>query len=185
MARLLGGDVDYKNAGQKFKSPFFLKTPRQWSHVKDGVLQPDIHYVLYNPKTWTRTFSLDELEDYLKPASLDDMFNDNASPVGDGIIINGCTVRPTVSTVPRKLTEKKSGYTYMWSSGYHEALKCYHPDFHIDVVKLSMQAVFETYGAGVKAYNIKEAVRCVYERAKKSWDQSKKKTIRSCIYFKI
>jgi len=175
MARRLGGDVDYKNAGQKFRSPFFVKGDKEWSYFKDDVLQPDCHYVLIHEDTWTKTYSLSELEDRIKPTSLDDLFpNEDVANVLMPASPSGAEGEPA-SPVNVLMPAKTSGYQFMWESGLKNALKCYSPDTHTEVVKRAMRAEFETYGCGVKEYKIIEAVRCAYNFAQKTYDASKRR----------
>jgi hypothetical protein len=172
MARQLDGEVDWKNAGRKFKSPFFIKGKRQWSYVKDGILQADFHYVLFHKATWTKTYSLSELEKRIKPANLDDIFSDEDVLSGEGITQ---TSKMYVHHPVKRIIEKKSGYEYMWSNGLPNAKRHYHPDLHEEMVKRLMREEFDKLAHGVKEYKIKEAVRCAYILAKKSWDPSKRR----------
>jgi hypothetical protein len=185
MAQRLGGNVDDKNAGQWFRSPFFLKGQKDWSLLKDGVLQPDCHYVLTNEHTWTKTYSLDELERYLKPPCLNDIFN-NETVLGSEpsfqppqphivpIVVQTVIPPNKLGTLPKSV-RGASGYPFMWESGLKNAIRCYDPCLHVETVKTAMRAEFEAFGQGVKAYKIKEAVRCAYEFAEKTYDETKRR----------
>jgi hypothetical protein len=207
MSRLLGGEVDEKNIGEKYRSPFFVKGVKEWSYLKDGILQPDFHYNLIYKDTWTKTYTLDELETFLKPLSLDDIDFDDTTVSEENVAVAHNNIQEVRSRSPEDKSSTNTGnhdrmwdnkdvlkwYSpdtnfglvksstntgnrdRMWYNGYKDALKCYNPDIHIDVVKSAMRRELEKHGQGVKKHNIDEAVRYIYEKARKTWDDSKRR----------
>ena len=185
MSRLVGGEVDERNIGEKYRSPFFIKGLKEHSYLKDGVLQPDFHYNLIYKDTWTKLYTLDELETYLKPLSLDGMDYDDTRVSDENVAVAHSVIRPRsftnlIISCELGLSEDKSSTNtghrnYMWDNAYKNALKCYNPHLHVDMVKSAMRREYEIYGHSVKKHNIDEAVRYTYEWGKKKYDPSKRR----------
>jgi hypothetical protein len=185
MSQRLGGDVDEKNVGERFRSPFFFRQENEWFYLKNDILQPDFHYNIIHEGTWTKLYSLSELEESIRVRSLDELFGTESDTLAPYITTNEATVvRPSIPPYnnmdkchfqSQSANPRTSGRNFMYDNGYKKALKHYRPDLPEDTVKTLMRAEFEVYGQGVQEVNILEAVRYCYEKAKKGFDASKRR----------